>query len=306
MSKKLNKVNFYGWGFLVNTELGYYPRFSVELAKRIKQKRAINTVITGEGGIGKTYIGDDISRMLSKRFSIDQVVFTFAEFMRCVIYTRLGVPIVFDEPSYAMGKREWYEDLNKALVKTIESYRFKVHPLFVPIINKSLLDKTVRNYLLQFQIQVHDRGKATAYRLYPSPFEEKTYKYFFCNLDYPIFDRHLCKKDSCIDCKKLEYKNDPCMIFRAQYERKKASTQEERYEQALDDAEKKESQSLTIDQIEAKAMLYIDKMLNDDGFIDVAKMKTILLREEGIKRGHTWYYDLKALIEYDFPEYKRE
>jgi hypothetical protein len=145
----------------------------------------------------------------------------------------MGVPIVFDKPSYAMSKRDWYKELNKALVQTIESFRFKVHPLFIPIINKSLLDKTVRSYLLQFQIYVHDRGKATVYRLNPSQFDDKTYQYFFCNLEYPLFDRHLCNRETCLDCSKVE---EECQIFRARYERKKASIQDDRYAQQYEES----------------------------------------------------------------------
>jgi hypothetical protein len=306
MSTKLKKFSAYGWGFYINKDLGYYPRFTFQIMKRIKQKKGTNIVCTGEGGIGKTYICNDICRTLNKHFSIDQIVFTYADFLRSVISTRMGVPIVFDEPSYAMGKREWYKELNQALVKTIESMRFKVHPLFIPIINKSLLDKTVRSFLIQYQIFVKERGKATVYRLEPSQFEDKTYRYIFCKLDYPLFDTNICKRDSCLGCSKLFDKNNPCQIFRAQYERKKASTQEERYEQALEDADKKEVQALTMDQLEAKAMLHIDKMLNKEGFIDVKKLKIILARDENIRIGLNRYYDLKALIEYDFPQYSQQ
>jgi len=142
---------------------------------------------------GRTRSGKD-------RFKLDQVVFTYKQYLRLILKLRMGKPIIFDEPSYAMGKRDWYKELNKALVLTIESQRFKVHPLFIPIINKALLDKTLRSYLIQFQIEMRDRGNAIAYRIYPSQHTEKIYRYTFCKLEYEMFDNHLCKRDSCLDC----------------------------------------------------------------------------------------------------------
>ena len=167
--------------FLINPKLGYYPYYSVMLRQRVKQKKIVNNVVTGEGGVGKTYFGNDICRVLSPYFDVDDIVFRYLEFMRCVITSPRGTPIEFDEPSYAMSKKDWYKEITKALVKTIESFRFKGKPLFIPIINKSLLEKDIRNYLLQFHVVVHDRGIATAYRLYTSQFREKYIHMKFVN-----------------------------------------------------------------------------------------------------------------------------
>ena len=75
---------------------------------------ATNVVFTGEPGIGKSYMAIAVARMLEglttegkDRFSVDQVVFTFSEFMDLVLRLKSGKIIVFDEPSYAIGKREW-------------------------------------------------------------------------------------------------------------------------------------------------------------------------------------------------------
>ena len=44
--------------FLINPKLGYYPYYSVMLRQRVKQKKIVNNVVTGEGGVGKTYFGN--------------------------------------------------------------------------------------------------------------------------------------------------------------------------------------------------------------------------------------------------------
>ena len=305
---KIPKIQLGRFEYYNDVDNGIYPRFSTTIRRRVNSKRATNCTVCGEGGIGKTYTANDICRGLSKKFKIEQVVFRYREFLMAVIYTGMGVPIVFDEPSYAMSKRDWYKELNQALVKTIESFRFKVHPLFIPVINNSLIDKTIRSYLLQFTILVHDRGKASVYRLSPSSFQDKTYQYFYCSLKYPLFDRHLCNKDSCLDCEYLLNEDNPeleCQIFRAVYERKKAVTQEKRYEQQLAEAEAKEYSELTVQQIVDDLMSIIDKTLNDEGRISIPKLKLVLQKELGIRVGHNKSYDIRALIEYDHPEYRK-
>ena len=165
MSSDLRIGNYHGWQMLYSESSNVGPYFSNELVRRVRRKLACNIVITGEAGISKSYMALDIARILegltrsgADRFTIDQVVFRYQEFMDLVLKLKAGKVIVFDEPSYAMGKREWYRDLNKALVQTVESFRFKVHPLLIPIINKSLLDKTIRDYLIQFQVHVKGQG----------------------------------------------------------------------------------------------------------------------------------------------------
>jgi len=290
--------------FYYDQNLAVYPRFSITLRQRIKQKRATNVVTSGEGGIGKTYNNIDICRGLNNRFTIDQVVFRYSEFLQAVLYTPMGVPIVFDEPSYAMSKREWYKELNQALVKTIESFRFKVHPLFIPIISKSLLDKTIRNYLLQFQIVVQDRGKAEVYRLSPSPFMDKTYHPWFCSLRYPLFDRHLCNKDSCLSCRWLNKPDEPCQIFRATYERKKAQTQDERYEQQMEAAQAKDSQQLTNTQIATLLIPNIHECLDEKGKLSARKVRGYLEVDCRIRVGNNRSYDIVEVLLRLLPEYR--
>jgi len=234
--------------YLVNQDAGYFPYFQLILRTRIKKKKAVNIVITGEAGEGKSYQASTLCRLLDPKFTVNEIVYTYAEYMKLLRGLPMGRPIMFDEPSYAMGKRDWYKQINKVLVQTIESQRFKVHPLFIPIINKSLLDKTVRDHLIQFQVIVKDRGKADVFRVQASQFEEKVYYHFLCELRYPLLDK--CpffkeNRDSCLGCRKLKV----CSTFRAQYERKKATIQDRRYEQAEVEAAYMETRDMTDKQL---------------------------------------------------------
>lgn len=301
----LRKINHHGYEFLQSALLSVGPYFQNMLSSRVHHKLATNVVITGEAGIGKSYMAMDICRILEgltadgkDRFTIDQVVFTYKEFMELVIKLKPGKAIIFDEPSYAMGKREWYKDLNRALTQTIESFRFKVHPLFIPIINKNLLDKTIREYLLQFQINMTGRGQAQVYRLKPSPFVEKIYHETFCELHIYMLDLDKCQRPSCLGCDKVM----TCSLFRAQYERKKASIQETRYEQAKDQAAHTETQMKTISELETLANNCKDKWLID-GRVHIQKLRIALQETSGASISQNRAYHLKALLESHNPEF---
>lgn len=309
---KLQIINYNGWETVKSSELAVSPIFQNTLRARITQKLACNICVTGEPGIGKSYQAIDIARVyegiykskasgeIKGRFKENQIVFTHSDYLSLLIWLKMGKGIIFDEPSYAMGKRDWYKDLQKVLVHTMESQRFLVHPLWIPIINMALLDKTIRSYLVQFQIHVIGRGHAWVYRLKPSQSNEKIYREFMCELFYHQFDSHLCSKDSCLGCKTL----NSCQVFRAQYERKKRTTQFERYEQAKDDALKKESSELTERQIEEILMPDILKLINEKtGKISVGRLRVYLRNHEPPIMLSTWKaYQIKGNLEHAHPE----
>jgi len=299
-------MKYRGFGTLVNREVGYAPYFISTIRYRIRKQLANNIVVTGEAGIGKSYLAMDICRVIEgltpsgkDRFSVDQIIYTYSQLLKLIKKLKMGKVIMFDEPSYAMGKRDWYKEIQKALVLTIESFRFKVHPLVIPIINMNLLDKTIRSYLIQFHVVVYDRGKAIVYRLQPSQQTDKIYRHFFCKLHYDLADLKLCDKPTCLGCKKQFDKKNPCMVFRAQYERKKAMQLDMRYEQAEHEAMQKESQLFTDDQISQKLWNLRYEFINDKGKIDVELMRIICYRRLGIKLAMNRAYRIKKLMEYD-------
>jgi len=286
--------------FQRDLDLGYYPIFSYELNRRVKNKEACVVAVVGEAGISKSYTAIQLARNIDKRFGVKQIVFTYSEYCRELARNKPGIPIVFDEPSYAMGKREWYKQINQALVKTIESQRFLVRPLIIPIININLLDKTLRDYLVIFQVHVTGRGKALVYRIRASQGQDKIYRYLMCRLDYPILDSDRCtiereqrQDSSCLDCKHL----DTCPTLRARYERKKASIQYQRYEQDMEQAKTKESKEFTYGQLYAMIQPYLSGCKNDDNIINASKLRMLFLTKVGIKIGHNKAYSLKAFIE---------
>lgn len=283
--------------FRVDVDSGLYPILSLECKRRVKNKEACVICVVGEAGSGKSYMAIQIARNIDKRFGINQIVFTYSEYCKELQRTYAGksiygLPIVFDEPSYAMGKREWYKEINQALVKTIESQRFLVRPLIIPIININLLDKTLRDYLVQFQVHVLTRGKAMVYRMKASQGEDKTYRYHLCNLEYPLMDIEKCDIDTCLDCDKLTN----CDLLRAEYERKKAIIQLARYRQDEERAKQKESKEFTDDQLIDMIQPYESNYLEGD--VVNQRMLRVTFREKlHINISNNKAYLLKAIIE---------
>lgn len=293
---KLRKMRLGRATYLVNKDIGYFPYFTLTLRHRIKNKMAVNVAVVGEAGIGKSYLALTLCAELDPTFSVDQIVFFYSEYIRLLRKLPMGKPIMFDEPSYAMGKREWYKQINKVLVKTIESQRFLVHPLFVPIINMTLLDKTVRDHLIQYAVYVLRKGYAFVYRIYPSQWEEKVYRSRICTLKTPIIGK--CKRDSCLGCRKLPR----CNELRAKYERKKAEIQLKRYEQAEEEASKIESKELTTKQLADIAYSFKQDIIDEDGKLNVKRMRIILMQKLRLHISIGRGYDIKELLKMTYPD----
>jgi len=148
------------------------------------------------------------------------------------------------------------------------------------------------------------RGHAEVYRINASQFIDKVYHNAFCGIRFGLFDKHKCNKPSCLECQKLMRKNQTgkydCNIFRAKYERKKGSIQENRYEQARDMAEQLETTQLTMKQIEGLSLTVKDKWLLDE-HIDVQALRIALEDEYGIRLSNNKAYNLKKRIEVHHP-----
>ena len=231
--------------------LGVGQYFSNLILSRIHKQKPANTIFTGEAGISKTYCAISFARFLQPSFTVDQIAMEYSDVMRLMLKLREGQIIVMDEPSYTVGHRDWYKAQNKALVATLRSGRFKVHPLFIPLINKSLLDKVIREHLLQFMVVFEDRGEGTVYRLSPSHFTDETYTKFLCRVKFEMLDVNKCEKTWCFSCK--SFKDNSCQLLRAQYEHKRQRIQNQRYKQDLDKSEKEEARKIPFEEWLEKA-----------------------------------------------------
>jgi hypothetical protein len=226
--------------------LGVAPYFSNLITTRINKQKPCNIVVTGEAGISKTYTAIGLARFIQPSFSIEQVAMTYAEVMGLMIKLPEGHIIVMDEPEYVAGHRDWYAEQNKCLVSTLRSGRFKVHPIFIPCINKRLLDKVIRENILNYMVVMDDRGEGTVYVMSPSHFTDETYTKFLCQIRIEMLDVSKCDKMWCYSCK--SFKDDSCQLLRAQYEHKRQRIQDQRYRQDLDKSEKEEARKIPFEE----------------------------------------------------------
>lgn len=255
---KRSEENNLGWkrvrGYAVpySDALGINTYFSGLIQARIDKEKPCNVIFTGEPGISKTYSAESLARFLQpKTFGLENVVMTYTEFMENMINMPKGRIIVYDEPEYGAGHRDWMANQNKALVSTMRSGRFKVHPIFMPVINKRLLDKVIRENLIQFHVHVKERGEASAYKVNPSQWTDKTYHDYLCDLYIEMIDGDKCQETWCYSCKKFQ----ECPYFRAQYERKRETIQNARYEADLNKAKTEEGKDNPVDTFK-KTLLY--------------------------------------------------
>ena len=342
MPTDLKIMDYNGWEMLVSKKACIAPHFQNAIRNRVNRKQATNITVTGEAGIGKSYTAIGIARIFEgfktnsnlgstrkqrvvlkkinvgskkmvlpvDKLGVDQIVFTHSEYMKELQRKRMGRMIIFDEPSYALGKRDWFKTLNKALVQTMESQRFLVRPLIIPVISMSLLDKTIRAHLVQFHVNLKKRGFGYVYRISNNPFKDQTYNSELCSIQYLDVDHIRCGRDSCLNCEYLGDLEDPkpekdCGLLIAQYERKKKSIQYTRYEIATDQAETKESQEITEEQLEKicfeNLSFIIDQKEDQEKKISIPKMR-LYLREQGIRISTYKAYKIKNNLELLHPE----
>jgi predicted Fe-S protein YdhL (DUF1289 family) len=202
---------------------------------------------------------------------------------------------VMDEPEYISGCRSWYEDVQKSLVATARSARFRVHPLFVPTINRALIDKQIRKYLIQYMVWLDQRGCGTVYKISPSRFDESVAHIPLTEVRIEMLSVADCDDPWCLGCKKFE--ENSCHLFRAEYERRRKAIQLARYSQDLEDALEVESKEYSDKQLEEMLAKVHDKVrLTNRGTLDAHSIRMILEEQFNIKISLTKATNLSKII----------
>lgn len=306
--------NYSGYRAIINRKAGVYPHFITTVRVRMRDKLANNIVVSGEAGVSKTYTSGFICKLLNRRWNpAEDMVMNFDEYMEEIMHKgKKHVPICFDEPQDALYNRDWQKDINKALVKTMTSQRFRLRPVVIPIINQNLLDINIRKYLLQFHVIMLRRGEGLAYRLTSSQTEDKLYRMRICKLQYGMMDINRCDKDSCLSCRKLTKKTPTggyeCMIWRAIYERKKIIEVNKRDVKSVDEQKRKSAAKLSDKDVLAGITPDINKMLapKGSGFTIDPQLVTEQTEEVlGVTLGINRALRIRRQLELKFPHYAR-
>lgn len=197
------------------------PEFYDELMKMINKIHAVRIAIVGPAGMGKTYMAMHIANVLeSRKFEISQVVLSGFDYLHLADTLNPKKVIVLDEPTYFASARGWQNKYQKLVMRTLESSRFQNNPIIIPIVNRNLLDKTIREYYLTHVIVMQARGIGRVFKTNKDQWTEKLYRNRgpIIAAYQPGVDIAECERETCLRCPQLP----ACMKYIwPQYERKR-------------------------------------------------------------------------------------
>jgi len=108
-------------------------------------------MLVGEPRSGKSYSALRIAELVDQDFSLDNLVYSPAEFLQLVKTKEEGSVIVFDEAGVKIFSREWQSKMNKALAKVFQILGYKHLGIILTFPSVMFVDKAVRrlfNYIL--------------------------------------------------------------------------------------------------------------------------------------------------------------
>jgi len=122
----------------------YTKIFISTLKSRLERNQHFVILIVGKPGSGKSYTALRIAELIDKNFTLDNVVYSPAEFIRLVKELNEGRVIVFDEAGVGVYSRDWQNKINKAFAKLIQILRYKCLGIIFTTPHALFLDKAVR------------------------------------------------------------------------------------------------------------------------------------------------------------------
>lgn len=182
------------------------PQWYNELMEMINKIHALRIAIVGPAGMGKTYMAMHIANVLeSRKFKIKQVVLSGSDYLYLADTLKAKKCITLDEPTYFASARGWQDKYQKLVIRTLESSRFQNNPIIIPIVNRNLLDKTIREYYLTHVIVMQDRGIGRAYKTTKDQWSDKLYRNRgpLITAYQPGVDLAKCGRETCLRCPEL-------------------------------------------------------------------------------------------------------
>jgi len=204
-----------------------------EIHRRRNNNESIVITITGPPGSGKTYFGARFGQKLDKRFHIndvpapppDQDDSQLAFGREHLSYLtgprsplRRDQVIVLDESHFGVGARSWQNSDQQELTNYIAAIRSKGFILIIVVLHTEMIDKLIRNFVVNYEFYLAKRGEAIIYRRFFPQYSKEVYKKRLGRMRLMMPDEDLCNYSSCLRCKHLKM---GCMTLRAIYERRK-------------------------------------------------------------------------------------
>jgi energy-coupling factor transporter ATP-binding protein EcfA2 len=267
-------------GFYVKVGLGYSPFFFNELERIRRNIEACIIAVTGKGGSGKTYFALRMAQIMDPKFNPEvQVPFGSEELMALIgdnSPLKMGQVIIIDESQFGMSSRDWFNDMQKDIMKQIEAIRSRGFIIFIVALNTKTLDVIARNYVMTHLIHMLHRGEGTVYKFYMPAFAQEPYKTKLGKVRLNIPGYEECKHPTCLRCpssglKPAKWKNkkrwieseEPiCFNLRAIYERKKKSYLESEAQKVDQKREAKKEKTQGVNYEELAALISFEEYNN--------------------------------------------
>ena len=217
---------------------GYDTKVIDEILKKINNQESVVIVITGPPGTGKTYLGIALAQIFDAYFHCTdtptpdpekddgQIPFTREQLMHLTgadSPLKRGQVILPDESHFGIGARGWQNRDQQDLTNYIAAIRSKGYVLIMIVLHTEMIDKMVRDFVINYEIRVTNRGEGIVYRRWFPQFGKEVFKKRIGKIRLPLPDHYLCNYKTCLGCKSLHPKktHKRCMTIRAIYERRK-------------------------------------------------------------------------------------
>jgi hypothetical protein len=125
--------------------------FISALKKRIAENKHFVVMIVGEPRSGKSYSALRIAELVDRDFTLDNLIYSPAEFLNRVMSCEAGDVIVFDEAGVNIFAREWQSKMNRVLAKVFQVLGYKHLGIVLTFPSIAFVDKAIRrlfNYIL--------------------------------------------------------------------------------------------------------------------------------------------------------------
>ena len=233
-------VKSYRYGHTCWARGGNYSTEIVdEIYRRRNNNESIVICITGPPGSGKTLFGARFAQKLDKKFHINDIPapppneddsqLAFGrEHLAYLTGPKSPVKrdqvIILDESHYGVGARSWHNVNQQELTNYIAAIRSKGYVLIIVVLHTEMIDKLIRNFVVNYEFFLAKRGEAIVYRRFFPQYSTKVFRKRLGKMRLMMPDADQCNYGSCLRCGHLKEKEEPdqrCITIRAIYERRK-------------------------------------------------------------------------------------